>query len=108
MRHELIFSTSWGGNKGNVNVNPETRMTGEIKFPEAVVRKHHVKRFMCEQGYDGLVPRMELWCKAWKQDNFVYVRMSELERITWPTFISHMKEWVEVHYKVVPQEVEVM
>lgn len=85
-----------------------TGETIELKFPEAVVPKYHVKRFMSEYGYDGLVPRMNLWCDAWKIDDLVYVRLGDLERITWPTFIKHMKELVEVKYKVIPVKNEVM
>jgi hypothetical protein len=90
---ELVNSTSWGGNphKG------DTQITTDV-----LLNKLHVNKFMSRNGYDGLIPRMELWCETFTIENKAYIRLNQLERITWPTFIEHMREYVDVELKALP------
>jgi len=90
---ELVNSTLWGGNSCEGNIQITT---------DVMLNKLHVNRFMSRYGYEGLIPRMELWCETITIEDKPYIRLNQLERITWPTFITHMKEYVDVELKVLP------
>jgi len=88
---ELSMSTNWGAQE-------------EINWPETVLKKYNVRAFMKNYGYEGLIPRMNMWCKAYKVDKYVYIKASDLNNITWNTFMQHLTEVVEMELKTLPKD----
>ena len=94
---ELVNSTSWGQErKGDKAITPAQITTGML------LNKSHVRRFMKRNEYEGLIPRMDLWCETVTIENIHYIKLEQLERITWPTFVSHLREFVDVELRVLP------
>lgn len=94
---ELINSTSWGQeHKGNTAITPAQITT------DVMLNKQHVQWFMERNGYDGLIPRLNSKCTSVTINNKEYVRLSDVENISWPTFMFEMREYVDVELRVLP------
>lgn len=98
---ELVNSTSWGqeykGNNGDVAAITPAQITANM-----VINKQHVTWFMERNGYDGLIPRLNSKCPPIAINNKEYVRLEDVENISWPTFMFAMREFVDVELRVLP------
>ena len=94
---ELVNSTSWGQEyKGDKAITP-AQITANM-----VLNKQHVQWFMERNGYDGLIPRLNSKCPPITINNKEYVRLEDVENISWPTFMFAMREYVDVELRALP------
>jgi hypothetical protein len=99
---ELINSTSWGQGYKGETCKGDTAITPAQITSDMVMNKQHVTWFMERNGYDGLIPRLNNKCTPVTINNKEYVRLSDVENISWPTFMFAMREYVDVELRVVP------
>lgn len=85
--------------KGNKNIKAIT--PGQIST-DMVLNKLHVTWFMERNGYESLIPFVSDKCEVLNIDGKEYYRYSDVEDVSWPTFILKMKELVDVELRALP------
>ena len=85
--------------KGNNNI--EAIIPGQIST-DMELNKLHVTWFMERNGYESLIPSVNDKCEVLNIDGKEYYRYSDVESVSWPTFVLKMRELVDVELRALP------